>query len=237
MLLAGSMPGGAVFPLPFGQRYGINNLSPKPSRPWCSREKERDLWACPWEGKSLSVHYSVPNTWHMTGASSPCTKGQLLPGGPGTRPRPALGSGTDTPAWKTCAQRDCGQAPTPPPPRHTHTHSITPRNRRKHREGAADTARAAREDVQGMGLVTLRKLEGSPQTFQSIKVSGHPRRGTPKERDTQSQHSQWGRWEGGSRQLSIEAMRPAELAGGWLAGVTVEVGCWARPKQRGHGFQ
>ena len=123
----------------------------------------------------------------------------------------------------------------PPPP--THTHSITPRNRRKHREGAADTARAAREDVQGMGLVTLRKLEGSPQTFQSIKVSGHPRRGTPKERDTQSQHSQWGRWEGGSRQLSIEAMRPAELAGGWLAGVTVEVGCWARPKQRAPGFQ
>lgn len=86
-------------------------------------------------------------------------------------------------------------------------HSIFPRNHRKRREQAGDTAGPALEDLLGMGFVTLREIGDSPQTFQSIKVSGASatQRGRPVE-----QTGQWGGGEGHSRRLYTEPGRRDE---------------------------
>lgn len=68
-------------------------------------------------------------------------------------------------------------------------HSIFPRNHSKHRGGVGDGAGPSLEDLLGMGLVSLREPEGSPQAFQSIELWGvcHP------EGDRLSRHGSGGR--------------------------------------------
>lgn len=123
--------------------------------------------------------------------------------------------------WKTSSQRAVG------------THQSLPHSVCQGIAGNTEKGWVAGQGQLGrtswVGACHLRGPKGSPQTLQSIKGSGS----LPPEGETRRANTASGGGEGAHGGFH-GAQRPAErLAGSWEAGVTVEAGRWARPKQRG----